>query len=115
VNEIVVLQPGDREHRGTVHLGVVKAVEQVNAAGPRGGKAHAEPAGELGVTARHEGGGLFVADLYEADLVLARAQRLHDAVDAVAGQAEHNIHAPIDKRFDQDVGGGFGHGRHSGT
>ena len=48
--------------------------------------------------------------LNETDLVLARAQRLHDAVDAIAGQAEDDIDAPVNEGFDEDVGSGVGHG-----
>ena len=92
-----------------VQLGVVEAVEQVDAAGPGGREADAEPAGELGVAAGHEGGGLLVAHLDEADLVLALAQGLHDAVDAVAGQAEDDIDAPVVNRVDENVGGSRGH------
>ena len=62
--------------------------------GPGGGEAHAEPAGVLGVAAGHEGRGLLVPHLDEADLVLARAQRLHDAVDAVARACPKTMSTP---------------------
>src|SRR5690606_23510920 len=65
-------------------------------------------AGPLGVGAGGERGGLLVPHLDEADPVLARAQRLHDAVDAVAGDAEDGIDVPVDQRLDQDVRGGGG-------
>ena len=77
----------DRQHRLVVELGVVEAVEQVDRAGPRGGQADAELAGELGVGARHERGHLLVAHLDElgAARAVARAlERADDAVDAVA-------------------------------
>jgi hypothetical protein len=44
-----------------------------------------------------------VPHLNEADDVLLRPQRLHDAVDAVAGKAEHGIDAPLVKNVDEDV------------
>ena len=55
VDQVVVLQPGDRQHRLAVELGVVEAVQQMDAAGARGREADAEPAGELGVGAGREG------------------------------------------------------------
>ena len=61
--------------------------------------------GELGVAARHERRRFFVPHLDEADLVLPRAQRLHDAVDAVAGQAEDDIDAPVEQGVDEHVRG----------
>jgi hypothetical protein len=88
-DQIVVLKTGDGEHRLTVELRVVEPVEQVDAAGPGGRHADAEAAGPLGVAAGHEGGGLFVTHLHEADRIEMGAQRLHDAVDAVAQQPEH--------------------------
>ena len=102
--------PGDRQHRLAVQLGVVQPVEQVDAAGAGGRQADAQPPGELGVAAGHERGGLLVPHLDEADLVLVRAQRLHDAVDAVAGQAEDSVDSPVDEALYEDVGGCSGHG-----
>lgn len=55
------------------------------------------------VGAGHEGGGFLVPHLQEADAVLAHAQRLHHAVNAVARQAEHHLHLPVYERVDQDV------------
>lgn len=60
-------------------------------------------AGRFGVGAGHEGGGFLVPHLQEADAVLTHAQRLHDAVNAVARQAEHHLHLPVYERVDQDV------------
>ena len=74
--QVVELQAGDGEHRLAVELGVVEAVEQVDAAGPGGGEADAELAGPFGIGAGHEGRRFLVPHLDEADLVLARAQRL---------------------------------------
>jgi hypothetical protein len=41
-----------------------------------------------------------MANFDEANLILALAQRLHDAVDAIARKAEDDIHAPLLNRFD---------------
>ena len=70
-DQVVEGVPGDRQHRLAVALGVVQAVEQVDAAGAGGRQADAEPAGVLGVAAGGEGGRLLVPHLDELDLVLA--------------------------------------------
>ena len=103
VQEIVELQPGDGENRLLVQVRVVQPVQQVNAAGPRGGDADAEPARPFRIGAGGESGRLFVADLDKADIVLAAAQRLDNAVDPVARNAEHDSHTPVDQCVDQDI------------
>jgi hypothetical protein len=110
-DQIVVLKTGDGEHRLTVELRVVEPVEQVDAAGPGGRQADAEAAGPLGVAAGHEGGGLFVTHLHEADRIEMGAQRLHDAVDAVARQPEHDLDTPVDQGVHEHVRGSSRHGR----
>ena len=107
-DQVVKLQAGDRQHRLAVELGVVESVQQMNAARTRGRQANAELAGELRISAGHEGGGFFVAHLNEADLVLVRAQRLHDSVDAIAGKPENDFHAPVDQPFDKYIGSSHG-------
>ncbi len=101
-DEIVERHPGDGQHRLSVEPRVVQSVEEVNASRPGGGKTHAQPAGELGVPARHERGGLLVANLDEPDAIGARPERLHDAVDPVSRQSKDRVYAPIVvKRVDQ--------------
>src|SRR3954451_12690083 len=41
--------------------------------------------------------------LNEADAVLPLAQGFDDSVDAVSGNAEDHVHAPIDQGFDENV------------
>lgn len=82
---------------GMVQLGVVEAIEEMNAAGAGGGDADANPAGEFGIRTRHERGGFFVADMDEADAVFVLAQGFEDAVDAVAGESEDGVNAPGDE------------------
>src|ERR1700744_1790385 len=41
----------------------------------------------------------------EADLVLRQAQRLHKAVDTVAGQAEDGVDSPRKQAFYKDIRG----------
>src|SRR3546814_5114879 len=48
-------------------------------------------------------------DLNEPDVVLPLSQRLHDAVDAVAGQSEDDLDAPVVNRVDEDVSRSFRH------
>src|SRR5262249_41603715 len=109
IHKVVELQPGDGEHGHAIELGIVEAVEQVNAARSRGRQAAAEPPRPFRVAAGHEGGRLLVAGLDEADLVLALAQGLHDSVDAVPRQPEDDLHAPLDQAVDQDICCRFGH------
>jgi hypothetical protein len=92
-----------------VELGVVQAVEQVDAARAGGGQADPDLAGRLGVAAGHERGRLLVVNEHEPHLVLVAAQPLHDPVDAVAGQAEDGVHSPVGQSFDQQLGRDFVH------
>ena len=54
-DQVVVLQARDGEHRLAIELGVVKTVEQVDAAGTGGREAHAQFPGPFGIAAGHEG------------------------------------------------------------
>src|SRR5947209_7386082 len=69
-----------------------------------GRKADSKLSRVLGVSARHESGCLFVADLDEPDFVLAHAQGFHDPVDAVAGYTKDGVDAPIHQGFDEHIG-----------
>ena len=71
----------------------------MDAAGPGGGDAGTDAAGELRPRAGREGGGLLVPYLDEPDLVLVLAQRFDDAVHPVAGNAEYGVDAPFEHRF----------------
>ena len=108
-DQIVKGVAGDGQDGLVVHLCVVKPVEQMDAAGTGGGQADAELPGVFGVGAGHEGGGLLVSHVNEADLLLALAQRFHDAVDSVAGKSEDDFDAPVHKGIDQDLRGCTGH------
>jgi hypothetical protein len=44
-------------------------------------------------------------NLNEPDLIGALSQRLHDSVDAVARQSEHDLDSPIADRVDENIGG----------
>ncbi len=111
VDQVVELQAGDRQHRLAVQLGVIEAVQEVDAPRPRGGDADPQPAGPFGVGAGHEGRRLFVPGLDEADLVLAPPQRFDHPVHPVAGDAEHRVHAPVQEALHHHVAGGRGHGK----
>jgi len=51
----------------------------------------------------HERGGFLVVDEHEADLVLIPPQGLHDPVDAVPGQPEDGVNAPVSQPLDQSI------------
>ena len=86
--------PDDRHHRHVVQLGVVQPVEQVDRPRARGGHADADPASELGVPDRLEGGHLLVPGLDELRLVVGSAPGGQDPVDPVAGVGEHVLARP---------------------
>ncbi len=73
-DQVMKLHAGDGEYRRTVELGVVQAVQQMDAAGSGRRQADAEPVGELGIAARHECRCLLVPGLHEADRLLPGAQ-----------------------------------------
>nr|WP_202911390.1 hypothetical protein [Ornithinicoccus soli] len=96
-DQVVVGHACDGEDRRLLDAGVQHAVEQMRGARAAGGEADAELAGERGVPDRRHRGDLLVSDMDVADLVLPLAQRVHQAVDAVPGQAEDGVHAPLDE------------------
>src|SRR3546814_13073452 len=75
----------------------------MNAARPRGRNAEAEAPRPLRIGAGGAGGDFLVPCLDAAYLVLPDAKGLDDAVDAVAREPEHHLHAPIAQPFDQHV------------
>ncbi len=101
--------PVSGQDRDVVELGVVQAVQEMDGAWPRCGQAHAEPTGRLGITGGHEGGGLLVMDEDEADPVLVASEPFHDAVDAVAGQAEDGVDTPVRQSLDEHLRRNCGH------
>ena len=108
-DQVVIRLTGDRENRCAVHFRVVQTIQQVYRPGSRCGEAHAEPPGVLRVSTRHERGGFLVPYLQKRDAVLAGAQRFHDAVDAVAGQAEDDADTPVNQSLHQHIGRGLRH------
>lgn len=105
VDEVVVLKPRDRQHRLSIQFRVIKTVQQMNAARAGSGQAHTQLPGVFRVGARHKCGSLFMPNLNEPDLIGALSQRLHDSVDAVARQSEHDLDSPIADRVDENIGG----------
>jgi hypothetical protein len=103
VNQVVILQARDGQNRLAVKLRVVQTVQQMQPARSGCCEANAELACVFRISACHEGGALFVADLNESNLVGSLAERFHDSVDAVARHAEHDVDAPIVNRIDQNV------------
>ena len=72
-DQIVERHAGDRQDRRAVELGVIQAVQEMDAAGTGGGEADAQPARKLRIRARHERRGFLVTHLDKADLILAPA------------------------------------------
>ena len=97
------------KHGLTVALGVIQAVEQVNAA--RAGRRHAnaEISGEFRVAACGEGGCLFVPHLHIFQLALVLSPGIENSVDPVPREGEHGIDSPIQKPFNEQIGNS---GRH---
>ena len=86
---------GNRHNRYRVHHGVGQAGHQVRGAGPTGGQAHADLAGDPGIALGHVHGGLFVPHQDVADRVgrhgvvgreNCAARIPEDEVDALAQQ-----------------------------
>src|SRR5437773_11683193 len=72
--------------------------------GPGCCEAAAQFARVFSIGAGHERGRLFVANLYKTYFVLARSERLHDAVYAVPRQTKNSIDSPFCDRFYQNIG-----------
>src|SRR5437667_10026836 len=81
----------------------------MNAARAGVGQAYAQLACIFGIGAGHEGGRFLMAHLDEADLLLVRPQRFHDAVNAVSGKAEDGVYSPIHQAFNHHVSSSLGH------
>lgn len=99
----------DGKDRLVIHARIVETGDQVGCARPGRGDADAKLTAELGVSRRHERGHFFVPRLNELDLVFSPGQRSEDAIDAVAGIAEHSSHAPAVEPRHQEVADSFGH------
>jgi hypothetical protein len=85
-------------------------VIRLRSAWPGGRDAHAQLAGEFGVSRSHERRHLFVADLDEADLVFAQPlQAAEQAVDAVTGITKDAAYAPFMQPRPKEVGNVLSH------
>lgn len=103
-DQAVVGHAGDGEYRRLVDFGVVEPVQQVDRARGGGGEADPEPSSELGKSAGGHGGRFLMTHVDIADLVAMRAERLHEAVNAIAGQAEDGADAPIEQALNNCIG-----------
>jgi hypothetical protein len=90
----VKLQARDGDDRRAVELGIVKAIQEMNAARTGSGEAAAKPAGIFGVGAGHKSRRLLMPHLDEADGIGTFPQGLHDAVDPIAGDSKNCIDTP---------------------
>src|SRR5207248_3356896 len=105
IDQVMERHPGDGEHWLAVQLGVIQAVQQMDATRSGSGQADSQLPRVLGVGAGHESSRLLMPDVDEADLVLTGPQRLHDSVDAVPREAEDDLYPPIVDGVNQYVGG----------
>lgn len=94
----------DGNDRHMVKLGVVQAVEEVDGTRARGRRAHADLAGELGVSDRFECGHLLVPGLDEPWLVLRASPGGKQAADAVTGVGEDMVNVPFAQSLQNEVG-----------
>src|ERR1700735_1510045 len=69
-NQVVESETGDGDDRGTVHLGIVQPVQQMDSAWARSGDAGTKLAGMLGEAAGHKGGCFLVPYADITDFVL---------------------------------------------
>ena len=95
-DQVMELQPSDREHRLSVEFCVIEPVEQMNSPGTRSCQTDSHLAGEFGIPTGHERGGFLVANLYKSNLLLMRTKRLHNPVDSITREPEDDFHTPID-------------------
>src|SRR5579872_1248972 len=102
-DQIAVLESGDRQNGGMIHLRVIKSVEKMNASRPGSCDTHTKPAGELGIGACHESRSLFVPDVNEADPVFLFAESFEDSIDAITRQSKHGVNAPRKEPLDKYV------------
>src|SRR6185437_789446 len=101
------------KHRHVVEPCIVQAGHQVRGAGARGGDAHAQLTGELGVSGSHERRHFLVAGLDELDLAVCPVERAEHSVDAVAGIAKDLSHSPGVEPLDDEVSDSLCHGQSS--
>ncbi len=86
--------PAAEDHeRGAVEPGARHGADAVGDARPGGEQGDAGAAGELGVRLRGEDGGLFVADVDDAQPGLGRGVQQRE--DVAAGQCEDGVHAGV--------------------
>src|SRR3954471_344430 len=99
----------DREDGRLIKLGIIKTIQQMNAAWSRGRKTTSEFACVFRIATRHKGGGLFMSDLNKTNLILASAQGFDDSVYAITGQSENSINSPVNYLFNENVRSGISH------
>ena len=100
---------GDRDHRHTRAVTVVQAVDQVQIARAAAAGADRELTGQIRLGAGGKGGDLFVAEVQPGDPTMA-AQRVGEAIQAVADDAVNALYAGGGEGLDHLVGNSCGHG-----
>jgi hypothetical protein len=84
---------------------IIQTSDQMRSSRPRSGDAHAQLAGEFGVSRSHERRHLFMANLDEPDLVFPQPlQTTEQSVDAVARIAKDAANAPLMQSHPKEIG-----------
>ena len=98
--------PAYRKHRRPIGLGVVQPGHEVGRAGTGDREASRELAGQLAVCRRGERGGSLMADPDKGKVaaLLSRTHGISEAKIGVSYHPEDMGDAPVDHRFDHDVG-----------
>ena len=81
----------DRQHRDPAPVGVIQAVDQVQVARPAAACAHRQLAGQRGLRAGRERGGLLVAHVLPGDAAIA-AHRIGEPIQGVTGNPVDPAH-----------------------
>ena len=92
----------DGEHGCSAAMRVIKPVNEVQVAWPAGARAHREPSSYLRLASGGEGRSLLMPRMDPPDRLL-RAERLGEAVEAVADDAVDALHAGSRKGLDEIV------------
>src|ERR1700723_756110 len=92
----------DCQNGDAAALAIVKAVDQVQVSGPAASGAYSQFAGEMRLCARRERGCLLIASANPLNL-LAGANRIRDAIERIARDAENSLNSGSQQDVDQQV------------
>src|SRR6202161_3024729 len=102
--QVVERQSCQGHNRRSIERSVVEPIHQMDSSRAGCSDTNSEPPGVFGETRSHECRSFFVTNWYVANLIAALTQRFNDRVDAVANDSKSVGCAPINQRFDNNVG-----------